>query len=117
MITNKSVTIYHLSGLSLTNRDEVWTRHNYSNVWFFGGQGAKKNKGYDNANDFDCRIPYNQNDSLNIANFSKGDFVVVGTLDLNITSPQELKGYEVYNIMSITNNDFGSNPHIHIGGE
>lgn len=116
MITNNSVTIYHKSGLS-KNHDEIWTRYNYSNVWFFGGQGSKRNKGYDMANDFDCRIPYGQNSNLNIVNFSKGDFVVAGTLDFNITSPQELNSYEVYNIMSITDNNFGNNPHIHIGGE
>ena len=116
MITNNSVTIYHYSGLSVETHDELWTRYNYQDVWFFGGQGAKKNKGYDNANDFDCRIPYGQNDNLNIGNFSKGDFVIPGTLDFDITSPQELNGYQVYNILSITDNNFGNNPHIHIGG-
>jgi hypothetical protein len=117
MITNNSVTIYHYSGINQVTHDEMWTKYVYSNVWFFGGEGAKKNKGYDNANDFDCRISYQQNEGLDINNFSKGDYVVAGTLDFDITSPLELKNYKVYNILSITDNNFGNNPHIHIGGE
>ena len=116
MITNNSVTIYHLSGLDKSH-NEVWTRYNYSNVWFFGGQGAGINKGYDKANDFDLRIPYGQNSGLNISNFSIGDIVITGTLDTNITSPLDLKNYLVYNIISINDNNFGNNPHIHIGGK
>ena len=35
MITNNSVTIYHYSGLSVETHDELWTRYNYQEVWFF----------------------------------------------------------------------------------
>lgn len=115
MITNSNVTIYHLSGLNETH-NEVWTRYNYSNVWWFGGKGSKINKGYDMANDLDVRIPYGQNTNLNIANFSIGDIVVKGALDFDITTQQDLSGYEIYNITSINDNNFGNNPHIHIGG-
>ena len=117
MITNSSVTIYHRNGLDVTTHNELWTRYNYSKVWYFGGKGSRVKKGYDNANDLDVRIPYGQNTDLNIANFSIGDIVVQGTLDLNITKQQDLDNYEVYNITSINNNNFGNNPHIHIGGK
>ena len=59
MITNSSLTIYHHT---IVEHSDVWIRHNYSKVWFFGGKGAGINKGYDNANDVEVRIPYNQND-------------------------------------------------------
>ena len=49
MIVNNSVTIYHMSGLEVSTDHELWTRYNYSNVWFFGGKGSKINKGYENA--------------------------------------------------------------------
>ena len=117
MITNSSVTIYHMSGLDPATHDEKWVRYNYSKVWFFGGESAGINKGYDNANDFDCRIPYDKNQGLDIVNFSKGDIVVQGTLDTNITSQEDLDGYLVYNIVSKNNNNFGKNQHIHIGGK
>lgn len=117
MITNSSLTIYHQDGLDETTHFEKWKRFNYDNIWFFGGQGAGINKGYDNANDVQIRIPYGQNANLSIGNFSIGDIVVQGTLEINITTQQDLKDYLVYNITSVNDNNFGSNPHIHLGGK
>lgn len=117
MITNSSLTIYHKNGLDLTTHLEKWERYNYDNVWFFGGKGASINKGYDNANDVQIRIPYDKNEGLNINNFAIGDIIVQGTLDLDIQTQQDLDNYLIYNITSINNNNFGINQHIHIGGK
>lgn len=95
----------------------MWTRYNYDNVWFFGGKGAGINKGYDNANDVQIRLPYDLNTNLDINNFKIGDILVKGTLDIDINTQQDLNNYMVYNITSINNNDFGNNPHIHLGGK
>ena len=116
MICNGSVTIYHMSGLDENTHNEVWVRHNYSNAWLFGGKGASINKGYDNANDIEIRLPYSKN-NLDIDNFAIGDIIVEGTLTQNITMQQDLDGYMIYNITSIKNNNFGNNQHIHIGGK
>ena len=113
MITNSNITVYHQDGLD-ANHLEKWTRYNYSNVWFFNNQGASINKGYEQANLVQIRIPYNSN--LNIGNFAIGDIVVKGTLDFDITKQQDLSSYQIYNITSINDNNFGNNPHIHIGG-
>ena len=117
MITNKKVTVYHKAGLDVSTHLELWARYNYDNVWVFGGKGSGINKGYDNANDIEVRIPYGQNETLSIANFSIGDIVVADDLDLNIKTQQDLLNYNTYNITSIKNNDFGGTPHIHIGGK
>ena len=117
MLVNSSLTVYHQDGLDNLTHLEKWKRYNYSNVWFFGGKGASLNKGYDNANDVQIRIPYECNSSLNIGDFSIGDIVVQGTLDINITKQQDLSNYQIYNITSINNNNFGNNPHIHLGGK
>ncbi len=117
MITNSSLTVYHLSGLDVSTHNEIWTRYNYDKVWFFGGKGAGINKGYDNANDVQIRIPYGQNEGLDIGNFSIGDIVVQGTLDTDIETQQDLENYLIYNITSINNNNFGINQHIHLGGK
>ncbi len=117
MITNSSVTVYHRNGLDISTHNEIWIRYNYSNVWYFGGKGSRINKGYDNANDLDVRISYGQNANLNIANFSIGDIVVAEELDFNIKTQQDLSNYDVYNITSLNNNDFGGTPHIHIGAK
>ena len=117
MITNSSLTIYHKDGLDVATRLEKWTRYNYEKVWFFGGKGASINKGYDNANDVEIRIPYNENENLNVSNFAIGDIIVQGTLDFDIETQQDLKSYLIYNIKSINNNNFGSNQHIHLGGK
>ena len=116
MKTNASLTHYHKT-IDDDIRLEKWVRYNYDNVWFFGGKGSGINKGYENANDCDIRIWYEKNDNLNIANFSIGDIVIKGTLDTDITTQQDLKNYEVYNITSINDNNFGINPHIHLGGK
>lgn len=122
MLTNSSLTVYH-KGYNEITRLETWTRYNYDNVWFFGGKGASTNKGYDNANDVQIRIPLpNRNNfdwdyDVDIRNFSIGDIVVQGTLNIDIQTQQDLSDYQVYNITSINNNDFGRNKHIHIGGK
>lgn len=116
MITNASLTHYHKT-LDETTRLEKWIRYNYDNVWFFGGKGSSINKGYENANDCNVRIWYEKNDNLNIINFSIGDIIVKGTIDTDITTQQDLNNYEVYNITSINDNNFGISPHIHLGGK
>lgn len=115
MITNTSLTIYH-KVFNETTRLEEWRRYNYYKVWWFGGKGSSINKGYDNANDVNVRIPYLLN-NINIANIQIGDILVKGDIATDITTQQDLVGYEVYNITSINDNDFGNNPHIHIGGK
>lgn len=115
MVSNSNVTIYHKNGLDVSTHLEQWQRYNYNNVWFFGGKGASINKGYDNANDVEVRIPYNND--LDASNFSIGDIIVKGTLTLDIQTQNDLKNYEIYNITSIKDNNFGHSPHIHIGGK
>ncbi len=117
MITNSNLTIYHKEDyLDMVTHLEVWTRYNYDKVWYFGGKGASINKGYDNANDVEIRIPYDQNENLNIEHFSVGDIIVKGTLDFDIETQEDLKNYDIYNITSIKDNRFGTE-HIHIGGK
>lgn len=115
MITNASLTHYHKT-IDNETRLEKWIRHNYDNVWWFGGKGSSINKGYENANDVDVRIPYNKN-NIDISNLAIGDIIIKGTLDADITTQQDLKNYEVYNITSINDNNFGINQHIHLGGK
>lgn len=116
MITNSELTIYH-KGLDTTTKLEKWTRFNYDKVWVFGGKGAGINKGYVNANDIDIRIPYADNEGLDITNFGIEDIIVGSRLDDDIQTSKDLKDYEIYHITSINNNDFGSQPHIHLGGK
>ena len=115
MITNSSLTIYHKT-FDKTTRLEKWIRYNYDKVWFHGGKGASINKGYDNANNVDIRIPYDQN-KIDIDAIKIGDILVQGKLATNITTQQDLSSYDVYNITSIVDNKFGKNPHVHIGGK
>ena len=115
MIINASLTHYHKT-LDETTRLEKWIRYNYDNVWWFGGKGSSINKGYENANDVNVRISYDKND-IDISNLAIGDIIVKGTLNTDITTQQDLKKYEVYNITSINDNNFGINPHIHLGGK
>ena len=116
MICNNSLTIYHKSNDEETML-EKWTRFNYQYVWFFGGKGASLNKGYEQANDVSVRIPYDKNDNLDINDFSIGDIIVAGTLTDDIETQQDLKDYDVFNITTLYNNNFGNNQHIRLGGK
>jgi hypothetical protein len=115
MKTNSELTVYH-KGFNEETKLETWTRRNYLLVWWFGGKGSRINKGYDEANDVDIRIPYKQN-QVNIQDFSIGDIIVKGNLTADITTQQDLEDYDVYNITSINDNNFGNTPHIHLGGK
>lgn len=116
MICNSKATIYH-KGFNDTTKLETWTRYNYDNVWFFGGKGAGINKGFSEANDVDVRFPYDLNNNLSAENFALGDIIVQGKVLTDITTQQDLDDYLIYNITSISDNNFGNNPHIHIGGK
>lgn len=121
MLVNSSLTVYH-KDFDEEKRIEKWIRFNYGNehenkVWFYGGKGSSLNKGYENANDVKIRIPYDINENLNISNFKIGDILVQGTLDFDITTINDLQEYQIYNITSITNNTFGLNKNIHLGGK
>lgn len=117
MITNGSVTVYHYSGLDTATHLEKWTKYTYDEAWFFDKTEANENKGYDSANKVEVRLPYTKNSNLNIANFKIGDIIVKGTINEEISKQQDLAGYVIYNITSITNANFGKNPHIHLGGK
>lgn len=112
MITNKTITYYHKS--LDANKLEKWTRYVFDKVWAFGGKGSGTNKGYENANDVDIRIPMEIANDTSI--FARGDIVVVG-LNGEIEKQSDLQDKEFYNITSININDFGNNPHIHLGGK
>ena len=116
MITNGSLTIFH-KGLDADTRLEKWIRFNYSNVWFFGGKGAGINKGYTDANNFDCRIPYDQNANLDFKNFAIGDIVINDTINYDIASDDELDAFDTYVITTKIDNRNGTRQHIHIGGK
>lgn len=117
MLVNSKLTVYHKDGLDVATHLEKWRRYNYDKVWFFGGKGASINKGYDNANDVEIRIYYNIYKNLNELNFSVGDILVQGNLTTDIETQEDLSDYTTYNITSIKNNNFGKNPHIHLGGK
>ena len=113
MLVNSNLTVYHKVS---DNHDYKWVRYNYDNIWWFGGKGASLNKGYDNANDVQIRIPYDLNPNLDYNNFGIGDILVKGTIKTDITSESDIES-EYYNITSLNNNTFGNNQHIHISGK
>ena len=114
MISNNTLTIYHIGKDDLT-RDINYTRYNYEKVWIFKQENVSLNKGLNDANNIVVRIPYNENE-IDISNISNGDILVEGTLENDISSLNDLNGYKTYTITSVTNNTFGTRPHVHIRG-
>ena len=115
MLVNSSLTVYHKV---VKNREDTWEKHFYKNIWWFGGKGASLNKGYENANNVQIRIPYDLNPSLDYNNFGIEDILVQGEYE-DIVSENDLKDLNIpyYNITSLNNNVFGNNKHIHISGK
>ena len=79
-------------------------------VW----KGSGINKGYENANDVNVRIPMEYVEDKTI--FKVGDIIAVGEQG-DISKQSDLQGKEFYNVTSVNVNDFGNNPHIHLGGK
>lgn len=114
MLTNSSLTIYHKT-IEENSRLEKWERYNIKEVWWFGGKGSSLNKGYEDANDVDIRIPYKNNPD--ISKIKIGDILVKGDIATDIITQSDLSDFEIYNITSINDNNFGNNPHIRLGGK
>ena len=112
MLVNSSLTVYHKVEI---DHDYKWIKYFYKNIWWFGGKGSSLNKGYENANDVQIRIPYELNQDLDYNNFGIGDILVQGEYK-DITSEEDIQS-EYYSITSLNNNVFGNNKHIHIGGK
>ena len=91
MITNGSITYYHKT--LDNNKLPIWNRYVFESVWHFGGKGSSINKGYENA-----------------------DIIAIG-IQPNIEKQSDLQGKEFYNVTSITINEHGNNPHVHLGGK
>ena len=113
MITNTDITVYHKE-IDETTRLETWTRFYYPECWWFDVKGSVVRDGYQYNNRVEVRIPYEKNKDLNITNFEIGDIVCKGNIQKAIEKQSDVDG--AYNITSKTNNTFGNNPHIHLGG-
>lgn len=115
MISNNVITYYHKVFNKVT-KEEEWERFVFNNVWVFTNKGSNVNKGYENSNSVNIRIPIQEITNNNFSNiFSIGDIVVVG-IESDISKQSDLNGKDFYNIISININNFGNNPHIHLGG-
>lgn len=113
MVTNKMIT-YYKKGLDENTKLITWTRYVFGPVWVFGGKGSGINKGYENANNVDVRIPFKQIQDENI--FALEDIIAIGEHG-NIEKQSDLDGVEFYNVTSITVNSYGNNMHVHLGGK
>ena len=113
MITNTDLTIFHKK-LEPKTRLETWVKYYYPKVWWFDKNGSSLNAGYTNDNDVQIRIPYKSNEDVDISNFSIGDILYRGRFEKNVKNKLDVPNS--YTIISINNNKFGNEPHIHIGG-
>lgn len=113
MITNNKITYYH-KALNDDTKLEEWVRYVFTNVWVFSGKGSNINTGYENANNINVRIPIQYVKNTNI--FHIGDIIAIGKQD-NIEKQSDLEGKQFYNVTSINVNNFGNNPHVHLGGQ
>ena len=112
MLTNGSITYYHKT--LDENKLPIWNRYIFKRVWHFGGKGSSVNKGYENANDVNIRIP--SEEVIDTTIFAIGDIIAIG-MQSEISKQSDLQGKEFYNVTSITINEYGNNPHVHLGGK
>lgn len=112
MLSNNTMTYYHKT-LNTETRLENWNRYLFENVWAFGSNNASVNVGYENSNNVEVRIPIELVEDTSI--FQLGDIISIGN-NAEILTQDELVGKEFYNVTSIKINNFGSTPHVHLGG-
>ena len=97
---------------TMTNIENVGFFETFEKAWHFGGKGSSINRGYENANDISVRIPMEFVTDTEL--FTIGDIISIGTTP-PITKQSDLD--EFYNVTSITINEYGNNPHVHLGGK
>lgn len=112
MINNNSITYYHKE--LDNNKIETWKKTVFKDVWVFSGKNSTLNKGYENENNVNVRIPMRIVKDTTI--FELGDIIAIGIRG-NITKQSDLNGTEFYNVTSVNINSFGGNQHIHLGGK
>jgi len=112
MITNNDIT-YYSKRLDETTRLEVWDRYIFKDIWEFGRHSSTENAGFSNSNAIDVRIPMSKVQDKNL--FKIGDIIAIGK-QKRIEKQSDLNGIEFYAVTSVTVNDFGNSPHIHLGG-
>ena len=114
MVSNaETITICHKE-IDPSTRLENWTKYYYNNCWWFDVLGTVVRDGYQYNNRVEIRIPYSKNKTASISNISIGDILYRGRLESVVESQADVPN--AYNITSITNNTFGGEPHIHLGG-
>lgn len=112
MLSNNDITYYSKSLDSVTKL-EIWTKTIFEDVWEYGRKSSNVNVGYESSNAIDVRIPIEKVDDINL--FKIGDIIAIGEQG-DIEKQSDLVGTEFYNVTSISINNFGNNPHIHLGG-
>lgn len=113
MVTNTDLTVFHKE-IDSETRLETWIKYYYPNVWWFEKKGTSLNAGYVSKNDVQIRIPYKLNENADVSNFRIGDILYKGRYEKTIEKQSDVPN--AYNITSITDNQFGNETHIHIGG-
>lgn len=113
MLNNCSILTYYHKTLD-NNRLEKWNRYQFNDVWEFGAIGSKIYNGYTKSDKIDVRIPLSKVKDKKI--FALGDIICIDDSE-DISTQSDLDGKEFYNVTSIKVNDFGSMPHIHLGGQ
>ena len=113
MLSNNTITYYHKT-INPQTRLEEWNRYLFEDVWEFGSLNASANRGYTDNNNVQIRIPMEKIQDVTI--FTIGDLVAIGN-NPDITTRSDLENIEFYNITNIKINDFGSTPHVHLGGQ
>lgn len=98
MITNSSLIIHHK--IVGENHTETFKRIVIDNAWVYNTEGSIQSNGLQKNYNVKIRIPYFQNDKIDIKDIKIGDTVEIEKNN--------------YTILSITNNLVGNEPHIRI---
>jgi len=113
MITNKAITYYHKT-FDNENKVEVWEKYIFKHTWVYNSKNANINAGYEKSNSLSARIEMKWIKDKSL--FNIGDIVAIGEHD-DIDRQSDLEGINYFNVTSVVINDYGNNPHVHLGGQ
>lgn len=113
MISNCPVLTYYHKTLD-NNKIEKWIKYYFYDVWEHGQNGATVNEGYTTNNKVEIIIPIEKVKDKSI--FANGDILLIGKGN-DITMQKDLQGKEFYNVIQWEVDDYGTRPHVYLGGQ
>lgn len=110
VLVNTDLTVYNRS-YDTESKQDTWRKQYVPEAWKYKSeQSSLSSEGRNSADVYTIRIP---DTSVTV---KKGDCIVFGNCDRDISTIKDLRGLEYVKVSAANYNTFGNNPHIKVTG-